>query len=271
MYADDIKLYKVIRSENDCKLLQEDIDNIQNFLVSELGLHFHPDKCFKMSFSNKNNKLKKIECQYKINNQITKEVNCINDLGITITNNLEWGPHMKNVVNKAYRKFGLIIRYCQPITDIDTLTTLYKTLMRSTIEYGSVIWTPRTKEGIKTIEKIQAKFIRYLFKKANGFYPKYPQNISYKVLIENLPIDSIEERFKKNQMTFLQNTLTNRINSPYILSQINLKIPTRNLRPNPTQLFYIKSNSKNELKSPITACMLKYNSLPQNEQPNIFV
>ncbi|KAL1460244.1 hypothetical protein WDU94_012170 [Cyamophila willieti] len=203
---------------------------------------------FKITFTNKQNK---IEYEYKINNQITKEVKNINDLGITLSNNLTWGPHIQNVISKAYKKLGLIIRYCQPINDIDTLTTLYKTLVKSTIEYGSVIWTPKTAVDIKTIENIQARFMRYLFKKINGFYPKYPEHISYKLLIDNLPIESLDDRFLNNQMKFLQKILKYEINSPYILSQIEFRIPNRNLRANPTQLFRIQDINHNTLKSPI--------------------
>uniref|UniRef100_A0A8D8X7F3 Uncharacterized protein n=1 Tax=Cacopsylla melanoneura TaxID=428564 RepID=A0A8D8X7F3_9HEMI len=114
--------------------------------------------------------------------------------------------------------------------------------MRSTIEYGSVLWTPRTINDKKTIENLQARFIRYLFQKANGFYPKYPENISYKTLIENLPIESIEDRFTKIQMKFLEDTIKHNIDSPYILAQLKFKVPYRRIRPDPTQLFSIKKS-----------------------------
>ena len=47
MFADDTKLYRQIRSEDDVKMLQEDIARLENWSM-EWKLTFHPSKCKKM-------------------------------------------------------------------------------------------------------------------------------------------------------------------------------------------------------------------------------
>lgn len=265
MYADDLKIYKTIKTQSDCDLLQEDINNTQKWLKT-IGLTFHPDKCYKVTYTNK---IAKIDHTYNIDRKEIEEVSKIKDLGICFNNNLTWGEHMNQVTLKSYRKLGMVIRYCQPIQDIDTITLLYKSIVRSTIEYGSVIWTPKTAVAIKNIERIQSKFVRYLFQKFNGFYPKYPTYIEYNILIENLPIQSLKERILNNQMTLLKNIINNQMNSPYILSQLTFRIPNHRTRTDPNNLFAIPNlQNNNLLKSPIIYAMKLYNEL--EEKPNIF-
>ncbi|KAL1452472.1 hypothetical protein WDU94_006700 [Cyamophila willieti] len=53
----------------------------------------------------------------------------------------------------------MIIRFSKPIQDLDALRLLYQSLVRSILEYGSIIWSPRTQEprGIIPLENIQVR------------------------------------------------------------------------------------------------------------------
>ena len=44
LFADDTKIFKGIFNQEDCTLLQQDLDRIQEWTNSSL-LQFHPDKC----------------------------------------------------------------------------------------------------------------------------------------------------------------------------------------------------------------------------------
>uniref|UniRef100_A0A8D8TQH5 Reverse transcriptase n=1 Tax=Cacopsylla melanoneura TaxID=428564 RepID=A0A8D8TQH5_9HEMI len=205
----------------------------------------------------------------KISNNPTKQVHTCTDLGITFSNNLSWDKQIEDIRNRSFRKLGMIIRYCKPMQDIDTILTLYRALVRSTMEYGSVLWIPKTKKDIKSIEDVQARFVRFLFQKMNGFYPKYPQNIGYRTMLEHLPIQLIETRFKESQIKLLQNALLNKIDSQYITSKIGFKIPNPKLRRDNKTLFYVPGNRHESfLKSPIVSAMKYYNDLP--DKPDLF-
>lgn len=266
LYADDLKIYKEIISINDCLLLQEDIDRVQKWLKA-VGLSFHPDKSYKMTYTNTKNIVKH---NYTINNITTQEVDTYKDLGVTLTRNITWGAHIQKVTEKAYQKLGLIIRYCKPINDIDAILTLYRSLVRSTIEYCSVIWSPKTKKDRKQLEDIQACFVRYLFQKLNGFYPSYPHNISYKTLIENIPLPSIEERLSKNQFGFIEKIIKYKIDSPYILKNIDFRIPNPRLRIDTSRLFELPRYKHDLLfRSPLLSALKVYNDIL--DKPDIFL
>lgn len=162
--ADDLELFKTITSQTDRILLERDLINIQIWLKS-IGLSFHPDRCFTYITKNVN----KISYTYKIHNTDIKEIEFYRDLGILFTPTLFWDNHIITELTKISCKVGVIIRYCNPITDIDAITTLQKSLVRSTVDYGSVIWNPKTIKDKKYIEDIQSRFVRYLFQNAIGF------------------------------------------------------------------------------------------------------
>lgn len=262
LYADDLKIYKIIQEKQHCNELQKDLDTITNWLTT-IGLNFHPQKCFHMTYTTKKQKIKYI---YKINNTNIEETNTYKDLGIQFQSNLSWDAHIENTSNKSYKILGMIIRHCQDINDIDAITMLFKSLVRSIIEYCSPLWAPTTKKDKKTLERVQARFLRYLFNKINGFYPKFPNYIEYKILTENLPIETIEDRFISSQFSLLTKILNFQLNSPYLLEHTKFRIPHRTTRPNPSILFEIP---KNNTKSPLNAAMNLYNQV--DEKPSLFL
>ncbi|KAL1447072.1 hypothetical protein WDU94_005662 [Cyamophila willieti] len=259
LYADDLKIFKIINSIEDCQLLQNDIDSIQKWLAS-IGLNFHPEKCSKITFTNKKTF---INHTYHINQISIKPVTNYKDLGITIQSDLTWNLHIEETINKAYKKLGTIIRHCGPIEDIDAIVMLYKSLVKSTIEYGSEIWIPKTKVKFKEIERVQAKFVRYLFHKFNGFYPQYPNYIEYNLLRENLNIESLEDSSKAKQIKLLQKILHNQINSSYLLEKLAIKIPKNNLRIHAKNVFFALPHPRETqyYKSPLISAMHYYNQL----------
>uniref|UniRef100_A0A8D9BQ04 RNA-directed DNA polymerase n=1 Tax=Cacopsylla melanoneura TaxID=428564 RepID=A0A8D9BQ04_9HEMI len=207
-------------------------------------------------------KREKVEYTYRIDNIPTQEISSTKDLGVIVSNNLSWKEHIEKTTKKAYSILGCIIRHCDTIHDMDAILLLYKSLVRSILEYGSIVWCPQTQVDRNRIENIQKKFVRYLFYKLNGFYPKYPNYIPYNSLIENVPIDSVQSRFSQNQIQFLKNIFSNQIDSPYILSNINIQVPKPRLRPN-LSTFFTLPGSRNDhyLKSPIYYAMQQYNQL----------
>uniref|UniRef100_A0A8D8XS30 Uncharacterized protein n=1 Tax=Cacopsylla melanoneura TaxID=428564 RepID=A0A8D8XS30_9HEMI len=145
------------------------------------------------------------------------------DLGITFESNLNFKSHILEIKKKAYRQLGMVIRNSKYIQDPDAIKLLYISYVRSVLEYGSVVWNPSTILDSKELERIQAKFVRYLFKKLNGFYPlcpNCPNHIGYDLLIQHLPLQSLETRRLNEQIKLLQNTSTGKLSSPYIHEQI---------------------------------------------------
>jgi hypothetical protein len=64
--------------------------------------------------------------------------------------------------NKATRVFGFLKRNCSEFNDPNCLKTLYCSLIRSLVEYGSIIWTPYQSERVTKIEMIQKRFLNMM-------------------------------------------------------------------------------------------------------------
>ena len=96
-----------------------------------------------------------------LDNSVLEEVNELRDLGITTDQHFSWNLHIDKVVAKANRMLGLLKKTCRDFDDGKTLRTLYCALVRSNLEYCSLIWSPYTKTSIEKLEKVQraTKFI----------------------------------------------------------------------------------------------------------------
>lgn len=75
------------------------------------------------------------------------------DLGIIFDSKLKFDVHISKTVAKANRVLGLIKRNFT-FLDPNSLVTLYKTLVRSLLEYGQLIWCPQLRKYIDLIEQV---------------------------------------------------------------------------------------------------------------------
>ena len=103
LFADDTKIFREIREENDEKMLQADLDSLQSWSDTWL-LNFHPNKCKVMSVANKcvdkgtkhyylyNNDGNRIELEQSDGEK---------DIGVLVDENLSFNKHIQNQVNKA--------------------------------------------------------------------------------------------------------------------------------------------------------------------------
>jgi len=157
MLADDLKLYMPIYSHEDCLKLQADLDDFCLW-CSLNGLNVNAEKCSQISFSRRK---KNIQFQYKMNNSNLMIVTQIRDLGILLSNDL-FNNHITIMCNKALRVFGFIRRNCIEFKNPNCFILLYCSLVRSILEYGSVIWNPYQTGLINTIERVQKRFLRVL-------------------------------------------------------------------------------------------------------------
>ena len=83
------------------------------------------------------------------------------DLGITIDSQLKFHSHSSHIVSKANCLLGLIRKSFENIS-IQTLPTLYKSLVRPTLEYGNPIWGPHYVLDQQAVEKIQRRATRMI-------------------------------------------------------------------------------------------------------------
>ena len=72
--------------------------------------------------------------EYNIEGQPLESVDMYKDLGLFTTSNLSWNQHVDKITAKANRVLGLVKRTCRDLKDIDTMNTLYCSLVRPLLE-----------------------------------------------------------------------------------------------------------------------------------------
>ena len=99
-----------------------------------------------MHFAKKNPRYK-----YTMNRQVLTSVDTEKDLGVLIAGNLMVYTQCTEAKKKANRMLGMISRNVR-CRDPYVLTRLYKTLVRSHVEYCTAVWSPYCKKDKEAIE-----------------------------------------------------------------------------------------------------------------------
>lgn len=154
LFADDTKVYREISSLNDCEILQYDLNNLSKWTDKWL-LRFNATKCKSMHLGKSNDKFKYYvqEEEKKIEVQ---QVKLEKDIGVNFDDGLKFSEHISICVKNANMKLGLIRRSFEYM-DRDMFLNLYKSLIRPTLEYASVVWSPSLKKDIVSLENIQRR------------------------------------------------------------------------------------------------------------------
>ena len=89
--------------------------------------------------------------------------------GVTVTKELKWNTHVRNVCTKANRTFGFLRRNLSSCPQ-DVKQTAYKGLVRPTLEYASSVWDPHgivVQEELETVENRAARLFFTFFVTGN--------------------------------------------------------------------------------------------------------
>lgn len=225
IFADDLKFCKSISNSDDARKLQEDIDRVADWCsLNKMDLNI--DKCSIISFTRKRCE---INTNYTVNNVPLQKCEFVRDLGITIDAKLRFNIHIDSICRSARKMLGFIFRNAKPFKKTTTKVLLYTTLVRSKLEYGTVIWNPHYQVYKDRLESIQRKFTK--------FYLIGPdKKLPYNTRLKRFQLNSLSSRRKLIDMIFLHKVANGTIDNPDLLSQLSLTVPSR-LRRIPPPLF----------------------------------
>ena len=97
LFADDSAVYRKIKSPEDHMILQRDIASLEAW-EAEWSMNFHPEKCQLLRVTKKHI-ISKFD--YTIHGVRMENVKCAKYLGVTISNDLSWTPHITEICKKA--------------------------------------------------------------------------------------------------------------------------------------------------------------------------
>ena len=99
---------------------------------------------------------------YNLNNSELSVVSQHKDLGILFTANLTWNSHYEAITAKALKSIGLMCQIFSNATSVIAKTTLYITMVRSTLLYCSPLWRPYLMKYILLLERIQRHATKFI-------------------------------------------------------------------------------------------------------------
>jgi hypothetical protein len=211
LYADDTKISRKILCENDHFVLQQDIDYLNNWAVSNKMI-FHPNKCKVLSVSLNPplliDILPFVQFYYSLGNSTLDYVLCEKDLGVDMTPRLNFTNQCDRLYSKASQQFGLLRRNCYFVNSIKQRRTLYVTLVRSLFEHCSIIWRPTTQSLLSKLESIQKRATKWILHEEHS---SYKSDLVYLLKCKEIKLLPLSSRFELNDILFFHKIVCNRV------------------------------------------------------------
>ncbi|KAK9728542.1 Reverse transcriptase (RNA-dependent DNA polymerase) [Popillia japonica] len=150
-FADDTKIYNnPVTHFNE---LASDLQRIERWCKDWL-LDLNENKCSILHIGSNNPRR-----QYTLNNQTIKTVSTQEDLGVVISADLRWAPHIGKVVKRVNSMSYMISRtFTNPSPKL--LEKIYKIYIRSIMDHAAVVWSPYLAKDIHALEQTQRKISR---------------------------------------------------------------------------------------------------------------
>ena len=187
LYADDAKIFRSSTDETQEEKLQFDLNEISKWGESSL-MKFNLTKCHTLTLTGRT---KQSERNYTLNGgkQLSK-VESEKDLGVIADSRLQYREHIAKKTKVANSIVAIIRKSLVNLTS-EILTTLYKALVRTHLEYANQAWNPYLKKDKITIENVQRRTTKLI-----PGIRKY----SYSKRLQILKLPTLEYRRKRGRM-----------------------------------------------------------------------
>lgn len=176
-------------------------------------------KCYHVKFTRKTNIF---STEYFINNERLQELETIKDLGVVYDKKVTFEPHMESITKKASKMLGFVVRNSRGFHN-KTKIMLYYSLVRSILEYCSVVWRPHYAVHTLRIERVQKRFLWHL-----AFSEGRSKRLhSYRTRLYYYKMRTLSTRRDIIDAVFLYKLLRHKIDCPQLLSLIRIRAPSR--------------------------------------------
>ena len=118
-------------------------------------------------------------------------------LGITLTENLKWNSQNTKTTKKENSTLAFL-RLNLRSFPLDCRKSAYTTLVRSLLDYGSIIWDPYLKQDIDKLEHVQRQAAHFI----TGDYKTREEGCVTRML-ETIELSSLEQRRSFNRLVFI--------------------------------------------------------------------
>ena len=162
-FADDTRISKHIDCVEDHYALQDDVTSILGW-AKRNNMQLHEQK-FELLVhrAGPSTGLESLPFTshlytYKVSEEVLlSPTNELKDLGVRISSDLSWKRQIGVVISKSRSMAAWVLSVFKS-REPEVMMTLYKTYVRTQLEYCSILWHPLTVEDIMTIEGVQRTF-----------------------------------------------------------------------------------------------------------------
>ena len=127
-------------------------------------------------------------------------------LGVLISHDLSWGPHISNVATAANQKLGYIKRNLKGCPK-ELKKLAYLSLVRSKMEAAAIIWDPQQGNHKYQLERVQRRAARWI-------QSDYGRESSVTQKLKTLKLDTQEEGRRIGRLTFLWKVMNDKVAVP---------------------------------------------------------
>ena len=256
LFADDLKIFASIDHSKDCLSLQNQLLHVDQWCTAN-KLQLNISKCRVVSYTKR---LVPIQYNYVLGNSTLQRSNSVTDLGVVFDSKLRFNLHIEAKVKCAFKMLGFLIRTCKDMSNTECMTLLYNAYVRSTLEYASTAWSPYYSCYTVTLEKVQRRFLKFLYFKKHKVYP--PQGFPQTDLCTEFRFCALELRRKYADVKLLNKILNNIVNIDRFYFRLTFATPRENSRN--ASIFQVPHAHTNVLlNSPLVRlCKLGNSCLP---------
>ena len=152
LFADDTLVYSTCctPSRHPCCNLQEDIDAVQTW-SSDWNANFNSAKSRQMVVGRHGRETgRNLVLGDKLQHVCT-----VSHLGLTLASTLKWSDHVSGLKRAAPKAAALkTLRYCARVS-VDTMSLMYKTILRPCLEYASIAWNNCYAADSRRLQQLQ--------------------------------------------------------------------------------------------------------------------
>ena len=214
-------------------------------------MRFYETKCYLMTMHRQR---VPSTFNYSLNNHFLKKVEDNPYLGVQISENLKWSTHVNKVCNRASSILGFIRRNLRH-SNKNFKEQAYISLVRSILDYASIVWDPYLQKDIDKLEGVQRRAARFVCN-------NYKSKSSVTEMLKELKWQPLKDRRRDQRLVFFHKIIYDLVAVPADnLLEVN-KRPQRN--HNSKSIKLATSNTDIYKYSFIPRTIRDWNSLPDS-------
>jgi hypothetical protein len=215
LFADDLVYYHIYKKNPKAASLQinNHLEKIQKWL-NRWRLKMAPHKCSYLVFTNSNANLSD-ELNLNLNGSKLKYDNNPTFLGIRFDNHLTFKNQVEYLKETCIQRLSIlkILAHKSWMLTVKTLLQIYNVLIRSIIDYSSIIAPIISATNLNVLQIIQNKALRIIYQKS--LFTRTSNEWSH----EQASLCTIKDRLKLHRKRYIRKAIAN--NNPIIIPVIN--------------------------------------------------